>query len=709
MPETNKPGERGDEDYGTPGLNGHDPATKDLSAEFTGGPSLERGSAPEGEPEPVEKGPEEPAEAALEASLSEFADDVVSGLEHVGLGAEEREPLDQAGGENGGELPEGSDTFFAEWGSFGTGQQGTSPAQQQAESFISPESPAPSLNALSLMGLAGYAESGGTSALGPGKHEELADAVQSALFSIYGEIAHQSAEREYSNAAPGGGASSSMSWNKGLKADFTPSNGDGLSPQDVILNYFDYNTPGSNGSMQGFAPAAQGRVPPYEDPLPNFVRSRPEPAAQQRNWAAQDYPSYRPERAQAETNTAQYDGPPAFSYPVPAATPAASRVGGRTGQESSKLLGAAAIGLMGGIAIAASLAAFLIYGPRPASVEIPGIGNLRIDKDEQGYGQAVQEEAGREPQKVATVKSGQEFSSELVAADAAATPGQPAPLAISIRSQQPFEKTLVSISGLPEGGRLNAGVDTGGGNWLLPPRRLSGLAISLPAGAPDVVPIQVQLLDSNARTPLSAKAEFVIRVRSAAGTQIASAGTAAPPLRPAQAPSASLNFNTQTLPQAPAGSPASGGTAVQTAPSRAADLNFRAQTVPALVPPTFQPAPAPGTSPGPQEQAGARRANPRPEVEDLIREGNKRMREGDILEARQFYQKAVALGDAAGDAEAALAMGRSYDPIYFARIDKKNAEPDAAKAFEWYRKARDAGAVQTAMVRIENLKHFLNE
>ena len=44
-----------------------------------------------------------------------------------------------------------------------------------------------------------------------------------------------------------------------------------------------------------------------------------------------------------------------------------------------------------------------------------------------------------------------------------------------------------------------------------------------------------------------------------------------------------------------------------------------------------------------QEQPGARRANPRPEVEDLIREGNKRMREGDILEARQFYQKAVAL------------------------------------------------------------------
>src|SRR5262249_38306909 len=154
-----------------------------------------------------------------------------------------------------------------------------------------------------------------------------------------------------------------------------------------------------------------GRASPREDPAPNFGRSRPEQEArQQRNWTAQDYSAYRPERAQAEAKTAQYDGPPSYSYPVPAAVPVTSRPGGRTGHESSKLLGAAAIGLMGGIAIAASLAAFLIYGP-PS-----GIGNLRPDKDEQGYGgQGTQEEAGREPQRIAAVKPAPEFSSELLA------------------------------------------------------------------------------------------------------------------------------------------------------------------------------------------------------------------------------------------------------------------------------------------------------
>jgi len=108
---------------------------------------------------------------------------------------------------------------------------------------------------------------------------------------------------------------------------------------------------------------------------------------------------------------------------------------------------------------------------------------------------------------------------------------------------------------------------------------------------------------------------------------------------------------------------------------------------------------------GPGTPADQPKAASRAEIEDLIRDGNKRMKEGDILEARRLYQKAVGLGDP----EAALAMGRSYDPIYFARIDKKNAEADAAKAFDWYRKAMDGGAAQTAKVRIENLKHYLNQ
>jgi TPR repeat protein len=96
---------------------------------------------------------------------------------------------------------------------------------------------------------------------------------------------------------------------------------------------------------------------------------------------------------------------------------------------------------------------------------------------------------------------------------------------------------------------------------------------------------------------------------------------------------------------------------------------------------------------------------PTQEVEAFIRKGNKLMREGDILGARQAYRRAFA----SGDAEAALVLGRSYDPIYFARIAGGNAEPDPAKALEWYKRAMEAGAVQTAMVRIEDLKRFMSK
>ncbi len=120
------------------------------------------------------------------------------------------------------------------------------------------------------------------------------------------------------------------------------------------------------------------------------------------------------------------------------------------------------------------------------------------------------------------------------------------------------------------------------------------------------------------------------------------------------------------------------------------------QEAPAIVPASL------AQRPEPVEPAKAR-PMPKPEVVTLIRQGNKLMREGDIIGARAAYREAAVFGDPA----AALVMGRSYDPIYFARIAKRNAEPDPAKAFEWYGLARDSGAFQTAVVRIEDLKRFM--
>ncbi len=524
------------------------------------------------------------------------------------------------------------------------------------------------------------------------KHDELADAVQAALMSVYGEETPSVVPSRKALPFSPEPHASGPGW----------SNEDNLSPQDVILNYFDYQPgPGtSRGDVSNHAYTGYSGNPPgvFDQP--------------------RDYPSpqHRPQWP-SSPDAPEYDDVPAYSpsegHTAPSkATDAAER-------ESSRLLGAAAIGLVGGIAIAASLAIFVISSYGPGGRTAPGAANQALDASPPGYGRWVKGNAEADTSKAAAAASPSpsEAAPLIAAADVPVTSGRPSPLAIEVKPEQANEATLISITGIPEGARLNAGVDAGGGNWLLPPRRLNGLTINVPAGTPDTVSLDVQVLDSNLRTPLSDKKQFAIRVNAAqaepaAPASVQSVAAAATPPK-TQPELAALQ---RTEPETPV-------VADTPKPPRAAPSFFSTETVPsagaAIAPQAESSAkPASLTGAGPQTvpsrqaalQAPGALGNqpkfaPRTEIEDLIRDGNKRMKEGDILEARRVYQKAVALGGP----EAALAMGRSYDPIYFARIDRKNAEPDAAKAFDWYRKAMDGGASQTAKVRIENLKHYLNQ
>jgi hypothetical protein len=521
----------------------------------------------------------------------------------------------------------------------------------------------------------------GSSEVGPGlfsKHDELAAAVEEALMSVYGEAPSDTPARR-STPSPDLHASG-PGW----------ASEDSLSPQDVILNYFDYQPdPGrGRGTISDHADAGYNSDTPH-------VFSQPH-----------DYPppQYRPQWASSPAARAEYDD----REPYPEDHGAIPKSADASERESSRLLGAAAIGLVGGIAIAASLAVFVINSYGPGGHTAPGgTAQTSSDTSPAGYGRWIKSGSDLDPSKAGAVVALPDAPPVIAASDVLVMSGQPSPLAIKVKPEQANERTLISLTGIPEGARLNAGVDAGGGNWLLPPRRLDGLTINVPAGTPDTALLTVQVLDSNIRTPLSEQAQFSIRVATAKAdpaaqttiqprTQPEIVAVKPPQPEPAFVPETRKSakagptfFSTETVPTSasiepqaePQAKPANPGGAAQQTALRQAALQ------------------APGTSTDQPKVA------PKTEIEDLIREGNKRMREGDILEARQLYQKAVGLGDP----EAALAMGRSYDPIYFARIDKKNAEPDAAKAFDWYRKAMDGGANQTAKVRIDNLKHFLNQ
>ncbi len=532
----------------------------------------------------------------------------------------------------------------------------------------------------------------GSSDAGPGlssKHDELAEAVQAALMSVYGEAPSDAPDRK--SSPPPDMHASGPGW----------ASEDSLSPQDVILNYFDYQPGPGKGRGTTSDHAAAG----YNGDTPG-VFSQPH-----------DYPppQFRPQWASSPAALAEYDD----RQPYPADQGAALKAADASERESSRLLGAAAIGLVSGIAIAASLAVFVINSYGPGGRTAPGATTQTSDPSPAGYGRWVKTGADAEASKAAAAALVPDAPPVLAASDVLVMSGQPSPLAIKVKPEQADERTLISITGIPEGARLNAGVDAGSGNWLLPPRRLDGLTINVPAGTPDTALLSVQVLDSNIRTPLSERKQFSIRVATAKA-EPATSTTIQPRTPPATPEIAAIK---PTQPE-PASVPEALKPAMPETPksAKAPPTFFSTETVPASaaamapqVEPQAKPANPNGTGPqtalrqaalqGPAASSDQQKIAPKTEIEDLIREGNKRMRDGDILEARQLYQNAVALGDP----EAALAMGRSYDPIYFARIDKKNAEPDAAKAFDWYRKAMDGGANQTAKVRIDNLKHFLNQ
>ena len=68
----------------------------------------------------------------------------------------------------------------------------------------------------------------------------------------------------------------------------------------------------------------------------------------------------------------------------------------------------------------------------------------------------------------------------------------------------------------------------------------------------------------------------------------------------------------------------------------------------------------------------------------LLGKGDMLMKTGDLIIARQFYSRAFQMGAAEG----AMGVAKTYDPTVFAEMKVQGITPDAAKAAEWYEKAK---------------------
>jgi TPR repeat protein len=76
------------------------------------------------------------------------------------------------------------------------------------------------------------------------------------------------------------------------------------------------------------------------------------------------------------------------------------------------------------------------------------------------------------------------------------------------------------------------------------------------------------------------------------------------------------------------------------------------------------------------------------EIATLVKRGKDFVMNGDLASARLLLRRAAV----AGSAEAALALGATFDPLIIARLGAVGAEPDVARARKWYQKAEAAGS-----------------
>ena len=87
------------------------------------------------------------------------------------------------------------------------------------------------------------------------------------------------------------------------------------------------------------------------------------------------------------------------------------------------------------------------------------------------------------------------------------------------------------------------------------------------------------------------------------------------------------------------------------------------------------------------------------EIPALLARGDWLLATGDVASARLFYERAAD----AGEAQAAVKLGETFDPVFLDHPRLRGAPGDSGTAVFWYRRARDLGATEVAS-RLKSLE-----
>ncbi|HUH83344.1 MAG TPA: hypothetical protein VLX85_01975, partial [Stellaceae bacterium] len=238
---------------------------------------------------------------------------------------------------------------------------------------------------------------------------------------------------------------------------------------------------------------------------------------------------------------------------------------------------------------------------------------------------------------------------------------------------------------------------------VIAPMPENGAMVAVPAAAPE--------------TATAATAESAPSDTAPPAATASVEATPAAPEAEASPPPAATAASSDNAPTAAAPEPTATATAVSL--PDAAPSDAVATAAPAAEPPaTAAAAPAPAVEPAaPSAPAAEPEATPatpsatmaaiepqaappppRPdipsaEVAVMLQRGDQLFAAGDIVSARQFYERAATSGNAA----ALCGVGRSFDPLVLRNSGVLGMVGDAATAIAWYRKAADAGSAEAEM------------
>ena len=258
----------------------------------------------------------------------------------------------------------------------------------------------------------------------------------------------------------------------------------------------------------------------------------------------------------------------------------------------------------------------------------------------------------------------------LIVQSSRAMSGEPVPLGLAL--QGPAEGAVVIITGLVPGMELSTGGAVGADAWQVPATDLSDAWISPPesfVGSTDLV-AELRWPDNKIADRQTIHVEWVPPVSPAPPQRQLDREeiTAAPPISPAPA---QRQLDREEITAAPPISPAP------------AQRQLDREEITATLP--ISPAPA-------------QRQLDREEITVLLDRGKHLIANGDLAAARLVLQRAAD----ANDAEAALALAATYDPIVLRELKVYGFTADPAMARAWYQRARELGSA-AALQRLEML------